>query len=66
MKKGQLLFELYSPTLVYAQDEFLSATRIGYSLLLKASRDLLVALGVYTSVIARVEYDRSVRVRVRV
>ena len=66
VKKGQLLFELYSPTLVNAQEEFLTATRSGNTMLLKASRDRLDALGVSASEIARLERDRTVQQRVRV
>jgi Cu(I)/Ag(I) efflux system membrane fusion protein len=66
VKKGQLLFELYSPTLVNAQEEFLTATRSGNTMLLKASRDRLVALGVSASEIARLEKDRTVQQRIRV
>ena len=66
VKKGQLLFELYSPTLVNAQEEFLTATRSGNQTLLKASRDRLDALGVSRSEIARLEKERTVKQRVRV
>ncbi len=66
VKKGQLLFELYSPTLVNAQEEFLTATRSGNTMLLKASRDRLGALGVSASEIARLERDRTVQQRIRV
>ncbi len=64
--KGQLLFELYSPTLVNAQEEFLTATRSGNIALLQASRDRLEALGVSRSEIARLEKERAVKQRVRV
>ena len=64
--KGQLLFELYSPTLVNAQEEFLTATRSNNKILLSASRDRLDALGVTASEIARLEKERTVRQRVRV
>ena len=66
VKKGQLLFELYSPTLVNAQEEFLTATNSGSKTLLKASRDRLAALGVSDSAVARLEKERSVQQRVRV
>ncbi len=46
VKKGQKLFELYSPELVYAQEEYLSALRAGSSSLLRASTSKLKALGV--------------------
>ena len=64
--KGQLLFELYSPTLVNAQEEYLTALRSGNKLLLRASTDRLAALGVNASEIARLDKERTVRQRVRV
>ncbi len=64
--KGQLLFELYSPTLVNAQQEFLTAYRSGNTALLQASRDRLAALGVTRSEVARLEKEGRVMQRVRV
>jgi len=46
VKKGELLFELYSPTLVNAQDEYLQALRSKNRRLVKASYERLRALGV--------------------
>jgi Cu(I)/Ag(I) efflux system membrane fusion protein len=66
VEQGQLLFELYSPTLVNAQEEFLTAARSGNAALLRASRDRLAALGVSDSEVARLEKERTVRQRVRV
>jgi Cu(I)/Ag(I) efflux system membrane fusion protein len=66
VKKGQLLFELYSPLLVSAQEEYLSAARSKNTSLRKASRNRLVALGVTASEIVRLESERSVRQRVPV
>ena len=66
VEKGQLLFELYSPTLVNAQEEFLTARRSGNQTLLKASRDRLDALGVSSTEVARLEQERTVRQRVPV
>ena len=66
VEKGQLLFELYSPTLVNAQEEFLTATRSGNTALLKASRGRLEALGDSAPEIARLEKERTVMQRVRV
>ena len=66
VEQGQLLFELYSPTLVNAQEEFLTAVRSGNAALLKASRDRLEALGVSGAEINRLERERTVRQRVRV
>ena len=64
--KGQLLFELYSPTLVNAQEEYLIAMRSGNQLLLKASKERLSALGLTASEIARLDRERTVSQRVRV
>ena len=66
VKKGQLLFELYSPTLVNAQQEFLAALRSNNSVLRQASRERLTALGVTEGETARLEKERTVRQRVRV
>ena len=63
--KGQLLFELYSPTLVNAQEEYLTALRSNNTLLLSASRDRLAALGVNAAEIARLDRERTVQQRVR-
>ena len=66
VSKGQLLFELYSPTLVNAQEEYLTALRSNNKLLLSASKNRLTALGVNTGEIARLDKERTVRQRVRV
>ncbi len=66
VEKGQLLFELYSPTLVNAQQEFLAALRSNNSVLRQASRERLTALGVTADEIERLEKERTVRQRVRV
>ena len=66
VEKGQLLFELYSPTLVNAKQEFLAALRSNNTVLLQASRERLTALGVTDSQIASLEKDRKAGQRVRV
>ncbi len=66
VEKGQLLFELYSPTLVNAQEEFLAALRSNNATLLQASRDRLAALGITRGEIERLERDRQASQRVRV
>jgi membrane fusion protein, copper/silver efflux system len=63
---GQLLFELYSPTLVNAQQEYLAAARSGSTALREASRDRLLALGVAAGEIERLDRERTVSQRVRV
>ena len=45
VRKGQLLFTLYSPMLESAQQEYLDALQIGNDDLIAASRDRLRALG---------------------
>ena len=64
--KGQLLFELYSPTLVNAQEEYLTALRSNNTLLLGASKNRLAALGMNANDIARLSRERTVRQRIRV
>lgn len=66
VSKGQLLFELYSPTLVNAQQEFLAALQSNNTVLRNASRDRLVALGVTAGEIDQLDRDRKVMQRVRV
>jgi len=54
VKKGELLFELYSPTLVNAQDEYLQSLRSKNRRLISASYERLRALGVEKSQINRI------------
>ncbi len=65
VERGQLLFELYSPTLVNAQQEYLAALSSKNSVLRNASRDRLMALGVTNGEIEQLERERKVRQRVR-
>lgn len=51
VKKGQLLYEIYSPELVNAQEEYIAALASGNRYLQKASRSKLKALGVSENVI---------------
>lgn len=64
--RGQVLFELYSPTLVNAQEEYLAALKSRTSGLADASRARLIALGVTTSEIERLDRERTVKQRIRV
>ena len=57
--KGQLLFNLYSPELVNAQEEFVQALKLGNQGLTRASRSRLAALGIPASQIRRLEKDRK-------
>jgi Cu(I)/Ag(I) efflux system membrane fusion protein len=60
VKRGQLLFELYSPLLVNAQEEYLQALAIGNRLLSEASQKKLSALGISKSQIDRLKKDKKV------
>ena len=64
--KGQTLFELYSPTLVNAEEEYLTALRSSNTRLQQASRARLTALGVPASEITRLENSRKVSQRLTV
>jgi Cu(I)/Ag(I) efflux system membrane fusion protein len=63
--KGQLLFELYSPTLVNAQQEYLAALRSGNAVLQRASEQRLDALGITAGEIDTLRKDRQVKQRIR-
>ncbi|NNC57414.1 MAG: efflux RND transporter periplasmic adaptor subunit, partial [Woeseiaceae bacterium] len=66
VSSGQVLFELYSPTLVNAQEEYLAVLKSRDAALHKASRDRLAALGVTPTEIKRLDAERTVKQRIRV
>lgn len=66
VREGQLLFELYSPTLVNAQQEYLAAAGSGTAALVEASRNRLLALGVTRGEIERLDRERTVSQRVSI
>lgn len=66
VKQGQSLFQLYSPTLVNAQEEYLTALQSRNTALHQASRERLAALGVTASEIDRLDTERTVKQRLRV
>ena len=59
IKSGQLLFQIYSPTLVNAQREYLAALSGGNNTLVNASRERLASLGVTSSDIQRLDRERE-------
>ena len=61
VKKGQRLFNLYSPELVNAQNEFLRALSSSNKGLIDASRERLSALGISRGEIKRLERNRKVK-----
>ncbi len=64
VRAGQRLFELYSPTLVNAQQEYLAARAGGNAPLRTASRERLAALGMDPAAIDRLDRERTVLQRV--
>jgi len=61
VQRGNRLFDLYSPTLVNAQDEFIQALKGGNPALVQASHDRLEALGISVDQIKQLQKDRRVR-----
>lgn len=66
VKKGDLLFELYSPTLVNAQDEYIQALRSKNKRLVNASYERLRALGVERSQINKIKRTRKAEQLIKV
>jgi Cu(I)/Ag(I) efflux system membrane fusion protein len=66
VKKGDVLFQLYSPTLVNAQEEYLQALSSKSARLAQASRERLPALGVSDNQIVQLEKSRQVQQRLRI
>lgn len=59
VKKGQKLFEIYSPSLVNAQEEYLNALKSKNQILISASRARLGALGLTSGQIAQLGRTRK-------
>jgi membrane fusion protein, copper/silver efflux system len=66
VKKGDVLFELYSRELVNAQEEYLQAIRGNNDYLEQASRERLEALGMSKPQINQVKQNRRVYQKVRI
>ena len=66
VKKGEFLFELYSPKLVNAQEELVTAMASGNKGLIRASKERLSALGVSDSQIKKLQKDRKIQQRISV
>jgi Cu(I)/Ag(I) efflux system membrane fusion protein len=60
VSKGQTLFELYSPSLVSSQEEYLAAKRSGNKTLIKASSARLLSLGLTQTQISELTKRGSV------
>ena len=66
VKQGEFLFELYSPKLVNAQEELVTAMASGNKGLIRASRERLSALGVSDSQIKKLQKDKKIQQRISV
>lgn len=64
VKKGQKLFEIYSPDLVNAQEEYLTALKSNNRILVDASRTRLRSLGIENSQIERLTQSRKIHQRI--
>jgi Cu(I)/Ag(I) efflux system membrane fusion protein len=61
VKKGDALFELYSPTLLNAQEEYLEALRANNQRLIRSSRDRLLSLDISADQIDKLKKTRKVK-----
>lgn len=59
--EGQALYEIYSPELINAQEEFLAALRQGNQILINSSRERLASLSVPDSIVSGLENRRKVQ-----
>ena len=66
VKKGESLFDLYSPKLVNAQEELVTAMSSGNKGLINASKERLAALGVSDSQVRQLQKDRKIQQRISV
>lgn len=61
VKKGEFLFDVYSPLLVSAQEELVTAIATGNKNLIAASKERLSALGISSKQIRKLEKNRKVK-----
>ena len=64
VEKGQKLFEIYSPSLVNAQEEYLNALKSNNRVLIAASRERLGALGLTNGQIKQLGKTRKAQQRI--
>jgi len=65
-KKGEFLFDVYSPKLVNAQEELVIALVSGNKGLIRASKERLSALGVSGKQIKQLQKDKKVKQRISI
>ena len=61
VQKGDKLFDVYSPELINAQSDYLSALQTDRETLIRASKDRLVALGIPMATIKDLERSRKIK-----
>ena len=61
VKKGDFLFDVYSPKLVNAQEELVTAIATGNKGLIRATKERLSALGISESQIKKLQKDKRVK-----
>ena len=61
VKKGDKLFDVYSPELVNAQGDYLAALKTGRAKIISASKDRLRALGIPSSVIEELKKTQQAK-----
>jgi membrane fusion protein, copper/silver efflux system len=66
VKKGDFLFDVYSPKLVNAQEELVTALATGNKGLISATRERLSALGISSSQINTLQKDKKVKQRISI
>jgi Cu(I)/Ag(I) efflux system membrane fusion protein len=66
VKKGDFLFDVYSPKLVNAQEELVTALSSGNKGLIRASKERLSALGISDNQIAQLQKDKKVKQRISI
>ena len=66
VKKGDFLFDLYSPKLVNAQEELVTALATGNKGLIKATKERLAALGISSSQIKKLQKTKKVKQRISI
>jgi len=66
VKKGDFLFDVYSPKLVNAQEELVTALSSGNKGLIRATRERLSALGISASQIKKLQQNKKVKQRISI
>ncbi|HHJ35202.1 MAG TPA: efflux RND transporter periplasmic adaptor subunit, partial [Gammaproteobacteria bacterium] len=66
VKKGDRLFDIYSPELVNAQEEFVTALTSGNTGLINASKDRLSALGISNNQIKKLKKNKKIKQRISI